>query len=155
VRGERGVDVDEQRSGSDDGAAALDANPVQARDVEDDSGRRRVARVAVSAGAGDEVDAVAPRPADRVYDVPDGLAEDDRGRPDPVEARTVETARLFVERARARDDLADEAAPKLTEATRRRSETGRRGGRSHREAAQQELPPVERLHGVEPGYRSR
>jgi len=75
-----------------------------------------------------------------VDDVADRLAEDDRLRTDGVEARAVEEPRLVVAGARGRDDVAGEAAAKLTQARRRRK-TRRDDDRA---GEPQELAPVQR-----------
>ena len=152
VRSERRVDVDEDGAGADDCASAGNAHAVQARDVEDDAGRRRVAAVAVPAGARHEVDVVAPRPADRVDDVADRLAEDDRLRTDGVEARAVEEPRLVVAGARGRDDVAGEAAAKLTQA-RRQDEARRRPRR--RAPGSRRFSARDRRSGRARGRRAR
>ena len=147
MHSERRVDVDEKRPGAHRRTAGPDADAVEPRDVEDDPGRGRVAAVAVPAGARHDVDVVAPTPADRVHDVADGRAEDDRLGPDRVEARAVEQAGPVVARARAREDVADEPAPELTQVARRGGEAGSREDGACGEAADEQLAAVERLHG--------
>src|SRR6266536_3455283 len=91
------VDVDQPRARADRSAVAgVDGDAVQPGDVHDHAGRRRVAAVAVAAGARDDPDLVLPRPVDGPLNVPQGLAERDRTRLHGVEARVEEHASLVV-----------------------------------------------------------
>jgi hypothetical protein len=147
VRRKRSVDVDEEGARADDHAGLGNLHAVQPRDVEDDSGGGRVAAVAVPARARDDVDSVAARPADRVHDVADGLAENDRLRPDRVEPGAVEQTRLVVADARACENVTDEPTTELAQMARRGGEAGSCEDRGGSSAAYEELAAVERLQG--------
>ncbi len=100
--------------------------------------------------------AVLSRPADRLLDVRDGLAEDDRARPHAVEASAHEKPRLWVGGAAGRDDGAVELARELAQAS--IGGAGREapgpgwhrnegaGGERQSPRALEELAPVEAVH---------
>src|SRR5436190_5908308 len=117
VRVELRVDVDQLRARSDDCGPAVggERDRVQAAYVEHDAGRRRVAPVAVPAGARNDVDAVLAGPAHGRDDVRRVRAVDDRTWVDRVEPRALEQSRVRVGGRSGRDDRALDAPGELSQ----------------------------------------
>ena len=110
------VDVDQPRAGADDRMPGrVEPHRVQPRHVDDDARGGGVAAVAVAAGARHDPDRVLARPAHGALHVRKRLAEHDRARADPVEARVEEQTRLVVVGGAANDDVALEHVRELVE----------------------------------------
>ena len=122
------VDVDQPCAGADRRTLArVERNLVQPRDVDDDTGGRRVAAVAVTARARHDAHGVLARPAHGALHVLPRLAEDDGPRMHSVEARVVEDAGTVVRRVARHDHVALERARELAvDAARRRRQDSRR-----------------------------
>lgn len=106
---EPGVDGTKGRAGAHGREAAGDRHSMEARDVgDDDAVPARVARIAVAAGARDDVNRVLPSPANDAHHVLDALAVDDRARAQCVEAGVPEAARGVVVRVCRDDDVSVE-----------------------------------------------
>ena len=151
------VDVDQPRTGADDRVAgSVEPHRVEARHVDDDARGGGVAAVAVAAGARHDPDRVLAGPAHGALHVRKRLAEDDRARADPVEARAEEQPRLVVVGGAANDDVALEHVRELVEdpgpgrggeldqTSRERHHACRE---RHASSPRQQLPAREPFHG--------
>src|SRR5438105_7059637 len=130
---ERGVHVDQARTGAERGAVVeRERDGVDTGDVDDDAGGGRVTPVAVTARSRDDPNSVLACPADGALHVGGRFAERDRGRLDRVEAGVVEHARGVVAGFAALDDVTAQRPVELAEDAGRRCGSRERIGQGNR-----------------------